>query len=138
MTPRSRPLHSTEHDLTVAEVMTPQPTTIGRDQTLATAHRMMREHGIRHLPVLERGHLVGVLTQRDLYFLETIGGVDIESDRVDDGMTSDAFAVTPDTAVTEVASTMHERKLGSAVVVDRGHVVGIFTATDALRVLANR
>src|SRR5262245_58277645 len=66
----------------MAEVMTPQPQTIGLDQTLDVAHRMMRENGIRHLPVLEHGELVGVLTQRDLYFLETIKGVELDEDIV--------------------------------------------------------
>jgi CBS domain-containing protein len=45
---------------TIESVMTPQPYTIGRDQTLATAHEMMRGHDIRHLPVLARGELVDV------------------------------------------------------------------------------
>src|SRR6478609_1709409 len=82
--------------LAVKDVMTSQPHTIGRNQTLALAHRMMREHGIRHLPVLEHGELVGMLTQRDLYFLETIAGVELTKDLVDDAMNTDAYAVDPD------------------------------------------
>jgi acetoin utilization protein AcuB len=120
---------------TIESVMTPQPYTIGRDQTLATAHEMMRSHDIRHLPVLERGELVGVLTQRDLYFVEDIAGVDASQDHVDDAMSTDCYAVGPRTSVREVAATMAERKLGSAVVVETGRVIGIFTATDALRIL---
>jgi acetoin utilization protein AcuB len=120
---------------TIGDAMTPQPWTIGRNQTLRTAHAMMRTHGIRHLPVLEHGQIVGVLSQRDLYFLETINGVDIESDDVNEAMSPDAYAVSPDTPLTEVASTMVERKLGCAVVLERDRVVGIFTTTDALRLL---
>lgn len=116
--------------------MSPQPITIGRDQTLGTAHKMMREHKVRHLPVLERGQLVGILSQRDLYFLETIAGVDLGTDHVDDAMTVETFAVAPTAALSEVAATMAERKYGCAVVIERGRVIGIFTATDALRVLA--
>ena len=51
---------------TIDQVMTPQPYTIGRDQTLATAHQMMRAHLVRHLPVLEHSELVGIVSQRDL------------------------------------------------------------------------
>ncbi|MBX3185828.1 MAG: CBS domain-containing protein [Labilithrix sp.] len=120
----------------VEKVMSPQPLTIGRDQTLATAHRMMRENKVRHLPVLERGRLVGLLSQRDLYFLETIAGVDLDADTVDDAMSVDAFAVGPSATVSEVAATMAQRKLGCAVVIERGRVIGIFTATDACRMLA--
>ncbi|MBX3185845.1 MAG: CBS domain-containing protein [Labilithrix sp.] len=122
--------------ITMQDVMTPQPLTIGRDQTLATAHKMMRDHDVRHLPVLERGRLVGLLSQRDLYFLETIAGVDLEKDTVDDAMSVDAFAVAPGALVAEVAATMATRKLGCAVVIERQRVVGVFTVTDACRMVA--
>jgi acetoin utilization protein AcuB len=52
--------------LTVERFMTRSPLTIGQDQPLAAAHRMMREHRVRHLPVLDGGMLVGVVSQRDL------------------------------------------------------------------------
>ncbi|AKV01037.1 CBS domain protein [Labilithrix luteola] len=133
----ARTTRVTKHSkLTMNDVMTAQPVTVGRDQPLAVAHAMMREHGCRHLPVLEHGDLVGVVSQRDLYFLETIAGVDMDTDRVDDAMSSDAYAVTPDAPVQEVAAEMAAHKYGCAVVMERGRVAGIFTATDALRVLA--
>jgi acetoin utilization protein AcuB len=124
--------------IAIKDVMTPHPVTIGRDQTLAVAHEMMREHLVRHLPVLEHGQLVGMLSQRDLYFLESVAGVDLAKDRVDDGMSLDTFAVGPDESLEHVASVMAERRLGSAVVIERERVIGIFTATDALRVLAGK
>jgi CBS domain-containing protein len=123
-------------DWTVAAFMTPQPVTIGRNQTLATAHRMMRDSGVRHLPVLEHGDLVGVLTQRDLYFLETLRGVNLDDDVVDDAMTMETYAVTPDTPVATVAKHMARKRYGCAVVMERGRVAGIFTATDGLRLLS--
>lgn len=122
----------------IQDVMTSQPHTIGRDQKLALAHAMMRKHGIRHLPVLEHGELVGLVTERDLYFLETIAGVDLAQDIVDDAMSPDTYAVGPDEPLEHVAAEMFERKLGSAVVVERGRVIGIFTVTDALRLLAGK
>ncbi len=123
--------------LTIGDVMTSQPITIGRDQKLVTAHKMMTDNGIRHLPVLEHGELVGVVSQRDLYFVETIAGVDKFEDKVDDAMSLDARTFEPDALVVDVAKEMFEHKLGCAVVVERGRVVGIFTAMDALRILAS-
>jgi CBS domain-containing protein len=116
--------------------MTSQPVTVGREQSLASAHRLMRENHIRHLPVLEHGALVGIVTQRDLYFLETIRGVDIDDDIVDDAMSGDAYAIDPETPVGEVAEAMAAHRYGCAVVMERGRVAGIFTGTDALRLLA--
>lgn len=126
----------TRKTLTIGDVMTPQPLTIGRDQKLVTAHKMMAENGIRHLPVLERGDLVGVVSQRDLYFVETIAGVDKLADKVEDAMTTDARKFGPETPLVEVAREMYQHKLGCAVIVERDRVVGIFTAIDALRILA--
>ena len=133
---KSEPSERTADQWSVATFMTPQPITIGRRETLATAHRLMRDSGVRHLPVLEHGDLVGVVTQRDLYFLETIRGVDLDDDVVEDAMTTDTYAVTPDTAVATVARQMARKRYGCAVVMERGRVAGIFTATDALRLVS--
>src|SRR5690348_8987260 len=97
--------------LTMKDVMTSQPVTIGREQTLAIAHAMMRRHHCRHLPVLEHGELVGVLSQRDLYFLESIAGVDMSVDKVEDAMSGDTYAVGPDDNLRTVCAHMAEHKL---------------------------
>ncbi len=120
----------------VGAIMTPQPVTVGRQETLATAHRLMRSHDIRHLPVLEHGDLVGILSQRDLLLLETLRGVDIDKDLVEDAMTTDTYAVSPETPVATVARQMARKRYGCAVIMERGRVAGIFTATDALRIVA--
>jgi acetoin utilization protein AcuB len=120
----------------VGAIMTPQPVTIGRQESLTMAHRLMRTHNIRHLPVLEHGDLVGILSQRDLLFLETIRGVDTDEDIVEDAMTTDTYAVSPDTPIATIAKQMARKRYGCAVVMERGRVAGIFTATDALRIIA--
>jgi CBS domain-containing protein len=122
----------------IQQVMTSQPVTVGRNESLATAHQLMRMHECRHLPVLEHGELVGVVTQRDLYLLETIAGVDLRTDQVDDAMTTDAYSVNPDEPLDLVAAHMAKHRYGCAVVIERGRVIGIFTTTDALHVLAGR
>ena len=124
--------------MTIGDVMTPQPLTIGREQKLVTAHKMMAENGIRHLPVLERGDLVGIVSQRDLYFVETIAGVDKLTDKVEDAMTTDTRRFDPETPLREVARAMFDERLGCAVIVERDRVVGVFTAMDALRILGSR
>jgi len=119
----------------VGHYMSPFAQTIGRDQTLATAHRIMRENDIRHLPVLEGGRLVGIVSQRDLHFVESFSDVDPTKIRVEEAMSSDVFTVTRDTLLVEAVQTMVQNKYGSAVVIEGGKVLGMFTAIDAQRAL---
>jgi acetoin utilization protein AcuB len=120
----------------VEQHMTVSPVVIGVGDTLSDAHRVMRERGIRHLPVLEAGRLVGVVSQRDLYIAESLSGVDPATDTVREAMSGEPYTVPPGAPLDEVAATMAERRLGSAIVVDRGAVIGVFTTVDALRALA--
>lgn len=119
------------------DVMTDAPFTIASDQKLSAAHQMMTKHGLRHLPVLRDGKLIGILTQRDLYFIERMAGVDRENDVIEDAMSPDVYATTLDAKVRDVAKTMAEHRYGCAVIIDNNEVKGIFTTTDALRHLAD-
>lgn len=120
----------------ISKFMTQAPHTIGVDQTLANAQKMMKDHRIRHLPVLRAGHLVGMITERDLALIETLRDVDPTRVTVEDAMSQDPYTVAPDMGLDLVAATMAEQKYGSAVVVDNGHVVGVFTTVDAMTALA--
>jgi acetoin utilization protein AcuB len=123
--------------LTVGDFMTRAPHTIGSNQPLELAHKLMNEHGIRHLPVLETGKLVGVVSQRDLHFIETLRDVDPRAVRVAEAMAPEVLTVTARTTLRTVALAMVDRKIGSAVVVDgKRRVIGMFTTIDALRALA--
>jgi acetoin utilization protein AcuB len=121
---------------TIQKYMTTSPHSIGSDQTLAKAHEMMHKLSIRHLPVLSGGHIVGMLTDRDLHLIESMAGVDPHQSKVDDAMASNVYSVSPETPLDEVVSTMGEKKYGSAVVVQNGKVVGIFTTVDLCRTLS--
>jgi acetoin utilization protein AcuB len=116
--------------------MTSSPRTVRPRQTLAEAHRLMRRHRIRHLPVLDRGKLVGIVSQRDLMLIETLPDVNPREVPVEDAMISDVFSVPPGAPLASVASRMAAQKLGAVVIVEDGQVVGLFTATDACRALA--
>jgi acetoin utilization protein AcuB len=122
---------------TIADYMTTSPHSIGNDQPLAHAHQVMRDHHIRHLPVLNGGRLVGILSDRDLAFLENLRDVDAAKVRVDEAMTPSPYMVKRTSNLGQVAREMAEHRYGSAVVMDNDHVVGVFTTTDALRALAD-
>ena len=95
----------------------------------------MRELNVRHLPVLDGGQLVGVLSERDIQFIESFESLDAEEIKVDDAFSNEVYAVESNTEVRQVCSDMAERKLGSALVLENKKLVGIFTWIDALRYL---
>jgi acetoin utilization protein AcuB len=120
----------------ISRYMTKQPWTITRDASLREAHKLMHEHQIRHLPVIEDGQLVGVVTDRDLRLLEATAHMDPLTTHVEEAMAERPFMVTSDAPVDEVAQIMSEKKYGSVIVMGRDGIEGIFTAVDACRVLA--
>ena len=128
MTERSRP---------VSEHMTPAPVRIALEADLGDAVKLMQEHGIRHLPVMDGEALAGVVSERDLSMIESLLPEEWQQICVAEAMTPDPYTVAPDVPLWEVAKHMAQQKLGCAVVQDeQGDVVGLFTTTDALRVLS--
>ena len=119
----------------IGRFMTLGPRTIGAKEMLAAAHQAMRTHDIRHLPVLDGSRLVGLISQRDLYLIETLKGVDPAEVMVEEAMSDTPFVIDPEASLARVVREMAKHKCGCAVVADRGEVVGVFTTTDALRVL---
>jgi acetoin utilization protein AcuB len=120
---------------TVGQYMTPAPHTIARNRSLAAARHLMLDEGIRHLPVLDGGRIVGLLSERDLLLVESLPGVNPTDVRVEEAMVESVFTVPPDAPIGEVVETMIARKIGSAVVAEDDRVVGVFTTIDALRAL---
>jgi acetoin utilization protein AcuB len=119
----------------VREYMTPSPVTIAPNRSLAAAQQMMRAHQVRHLPVLDGGRVIGIVSERDLLLIESMPGLNPTVVLVEEGMVQDVFTVTPDAPIGEVVETMIERKLGSAIVSEGERVIGVFTTIDALRAL---
>jgi len=122
----------------VIAFMTPFPYSIEIDAPLAEAHALMREHRFRHLPVMSKGTIVGMLSDRDI---KLVLGPDFDRPDESELKVGDAYVeqpcVVPASApVARVARTMAERHIGSAIVTKDGKLVGIFTVTDACRALA--
>lgn len=121
----------------VSRYMTAKPITIAGTATLGEARRIMQEHQIRHLPVVDgEGRLAGIVSERDLHVIETLGSVELGGLRVEDAMAEEPFVVSGDAALDEVVEVMGERKYGCVVVTDKRGIAGIFTAVDACTALA--
>jgi CBS domain-containing protein len=138
----------------VKDVMTRTPYTIDPEAPIGTATAVMRDRGVRHLPVVdEAGKLVGMVSDRDVRdavfapaFAERLSqaarrrvrGLNETLDRlkVKDVMTWDAMTTEPDALLAQAAALMFEGQISSLPVVQKGKLVGIVTERDVLRALA--
>lgn len=118
---------------TVAEHMTANPHTIGADQHVVTALQVMRGFGVRHLPVLDDGRLVGFLSDRELPW---VGGALDPRLRVSELMNPGPYSASPHTSLAVVARDMADHKIEVVIVLEAGRVVGILTVVDVARALA--
>jgi len=131
------------------DVMTPNPMTIRSQATVAEAWDLMGEMEIRHLPVVDDGTLVGMLSDRDL------GRLDVTRMLVAEGadalrqelatpvaklMSLDVIAAEPETELGDIVDVLVEHKVGALPVVhpDTRELVGIISYVDVLRALQDR
>ena len=120
--------------LAVEEFTSPAPLQVEPHMTLDKVVALMDDEGIRHIPVVEDGVAIGIISDRDLALLSRHAHVDRV--KVTEVMTPKPFHVTQDTPLDQVAFEMSRHKIGSAVVTDeQGKITGIFTVTDALNAL---
>ncbi len=115
--------------------MTRLPTELDRRDTVTHALEVMITQDIRHIPVMDGAKLFGILSKRDLEVVLATLRTSREVPKIGAVCEVSPFVVSPVTPVHEVAQEMELRKVGSAVVMDAGVVVGIFTVIDALRAL---
>jgi len=129
----------------VSDWMTPNPVTIDADATIIEAVHLLKEKGIRRLPVLKHGKLVGLVTERMLLSFSPGKATSMDSwevhyllakTPVSAAMNSKPNTVLPEAELSECAQLIHDRKLNGITVVDRaGQLVGILTTTNALEAL---
>ena len=121
----------------VSRYMSAAPIAVQQRASMADAMALMQKHDVRHLPVLDDKALVGIVSERDLAMAGALVPESWEEFRVAEAMTPAPYSVHPDTPITKVASEMAEHRYGAVVIVgDQNELLGLFTTTDALRVLA--
>ena len=147
-------------DLVARDIMTPDPVTVAPETTVTDAARLMSERRIGALPVVEKGRMIGLVTEGDLImqdvkvhfptYLSLLGGYVFApgaSDRfesslrkavaatVSDVMTREPVTVTADALVTDVATLLVERDIARVPVMDGDAVIGIVSKSDIVRSL---
>jgi acetoin utilization protein AcuB len=120
--------------------MSANPVTITTSASIMEALRIMRQHDVRRLPVLdESGALIGIVSEKDLLYASPSPATSLSIYEMHDMlsklqvielMTADPVSVTPDTLLEEAALIMADQKFGGLPVVKDGELVGIITETD--------
>ena len=124
--------------LRVRDSMTRDVITLGPEASAAEAWAVCKEHNIRHLPIVQEGQLVGLVSDRDLR--DVRGGEDRESDtprwvHLGDMMTRKVVTIHPLDTIEHAAREIYDRKIGCLPVVADDELVGIITSADMMRTL---
>ena len=129
---------------TVRKIMMGSPVTLTPDDTLDLANNVISLGRIRHIPVVEKGKLVGLLSERDLIgaAANRIFGLNqksksalLKTELVKNIMKKRLVTVTPDTPIKDAARLMADKKIGCVPVISAGALVGLVTTTNVLRYL---
>jgi len=143
-------MQNSHSDFTVRDLMTAPVVTLDADEDLGVADTVMQLKRIRHLPVLQAGKLVGLVTHRDILRAQVSSTAGLSPReavvlerrvKASNVMATDVQTTTPDTPILEAARTMRQKQLGCLPVVAEGQLVGIITEADFLdltvRILEN-
>lgn len=131
--------------LLVENWMNPKVITVDADDSMLDATKILKEHNIRHLPVLEKGKLVGIVTDRDLKRASPSDATSLEAHellylianiKVREIMTKNPITVPYNFTIEEAAQILLQARISGMPVVDKqGDVIGTITQTDLFKVL---
>jgi acetoin utilization protein AcuB len=134
-----------ERPMLVKDWMTKTVVTIDPNDSMQDAIRLMKDHDIRMLPVLRKGDLIGIITDRDVKRSSASDATTLEIHellylvsriKVKDIMTKDPITVPFDYTIEETAEVLLKNKISGAPVVDQaGQLVGTITQVDIFRAL---
>ena len=132
--------------LSVAEIMTSDPYTLGPDDSLADARKLMAEHHIRHIPIIDGdGRLVGLVSQRDVLAAADSSVLPDQAAHAAEEryvalsavMTSSVQTVDESASLRGTAMHLQQNRLGCMPVTSDDKLVGIITDSDFVSVAIN-
>lgn len=133
--------------MNIGQLMTSNPKTVTPQDSLLDASKLLKENGFKHLPVVDNGKLVGIVTDRDLKRASASDATTLEVHellylldkvKVNQIMVNDTVTVKEEDLVASAAKLMVERKVGCLPVVSNGLLVGIVTKGDMVKLLASQ
>ena len=119
----------------IAVLMQPFPYFVDPNTSVVKIRELMKSHNIRHIPIQQKEHIVGIISERDL---PRIGNFTIvppvnEEIPVRNIMTLDPYVVEIDTPITKVIFEMTQRKIGAAIIIGSGKLMGMVSVIDICR-----
>jgi len=127
----------------IKELMTKKVYTVGPDDLLDKVFLLFNFESIRHVPVVDKGKLVGIISDRDMKkilgpkkkIVESEKGTQytVHARKVRTLMSRSVTTISPEEKTSDAAAIMAKRKIGCLPVVVKGRLVGILTATDILK-----
>lgn len=130
----------------VADWMTKKVHTVSPDDTVSAAALLMKEKGIKHVPVIKREKIRGILSDLDIkeYLPARTKSLDLHDmhfslshTKVKEVMKTEVIVTGPDTPIEEAAMIMYDRNIGCLPVVEKGGLTGIISDRDIFRVLVD-
>lgn len=126
----------------VRDWMSPKPHTLGPDATLGDAVGVMSRHQIRHLPIVDDGRVVGIISDRDVKMALGPDAVNLSLAEIDPRqangalawfMTDDALTVQAEATLADAGALLLEHRIGALPVLDGDQLVGVLSVIDVLR-----
>lgn len=120
----------------VEQFITTDPVIGYEDMGIDELQTLMQKHDIRHVPIVRGDKVVGIVSERDIRLVNGLSTTEKQQIQASDLMAPQPHMVAANTQLEDVARLMAERRIGSVIVNDEDDLLlGIFTATDALRAL---
>ena len=113
----------------IRDVMTPNPRTVSPNDTVRAAAQVMQSEDTGAVPVVDDGHVLAVVTDRDIVVRVVAEGGSFSS-RVGDIATKSVICVTPEMSTSEASDLMSEHQIRRLPVVENDRLVGIVSIGD--------
>jgi acetoin utilization protein AcuB len=140
-------MKNAKNSLRVRDCMSVDPATVGPKDSLQMIIELLRRRDIRSVPVVEKGKLIGIVTDRDVRQVAPAYPLFRDEDEirrytenltVTAAMTANPMTIAPDAPLVEAAKVLEIYRISSLPVVDDGRLVGMLTVTDVLRVFVEQ